>query len=100
MRLARQEDSTRRLFFPDQHEQNLLQHEDNSSCSTRLLNGLDGCFTAKEVLDNINNDDVHLPRTSLVSIENTCNKGGGTIYDIKEIEKIASICNYIFMYKN
>jgi threonine aldolase len=45
------------------------------------------------VQDNINNpDDVHAPISTLVSLENTMNKGGGCVYDFKEIEKISSLC--------
>ena len=64
----------------------------NSACSVRLLNGENGCFEASEVEQNINKDDIHLPVTSLVSVENTCNKGGGSIYSLKSIEEIASVC--------
>jgi threonine aldolase len=64
----------------------------NSSVSTRLLNGDRGRFTAQEVLENINPDDPHFPITSLVSIENTCNKGGGSIWKYEDILKISNVC--------
>ena len=38
-------------------------------------------------------DFYHSPRTSLVSIENTTNKGGGACYDIRELKKINKVCN-------
>jgi len=64
----------------------------NSGCSVRLLNGDRGRFTAEDVLENINPDNIHNPHTQLVVVENTSNKGGGSIWDIAEIEKISSVC--------
>ncbi len=64
----------------------------NSGVSTRLLHGERGRFTASDVANNINPDDEHFPITSLVSIENTCNKGGGSIWNIENINEIAEVC--------
>ena len=64
----------------------------NSLSSVKLLAGAGGRFTADDVLKSIQPDDIHAPITSLVSIENTSNKGGGCCYDLKEIEKIAAVC--------
>jgi len=64
----------------------------NSLSSVKLLEGDGGRFTADDVLKSIQPDDIHAPITSLVSIENTSNKGGGCCYDLKEIEKIAAVC--------
>jgi len=65
----------------------------NSFASVRLLHGDRGRITADMVKDNINNpEDIHAPISSLVSLENTMNKGGGCVYDFKEIEKISSLC--------
>ena len=33
-------------------------------------------------------DFYHSPKTALVSLENTTNKGGGAVYDFAEIKKI------------
>ncbi len=65
----------------------------NSGASTRLINGKFGQFTAEDVLNNINPDDIHHPVSSLVVIENTSNKGGGSIWDINEIRKIKDVCS-------
>lgn len=64
----------------------------NSGASVRLLYGDRGRFTAKDVLANINPDDVHYPRTSLVSVENTVNKGGGSVWDWNELVEIGKVC--------
>jgi threonine aldolase len=64
----------------------------NSGASVRLLFGNRGRFTAKDVLANINPDDVHYPNTSLVSVENTVNKGGGSVWDWNELVEIGKVC--------
>lgn len=64
----------------------------NSSCSVRPLKGDRGRINANQVAEAINPDDIHKPRTSLVSLENTANRGGGSCYDFTEIEKIKSVC--------
>jgi len=65
----------------------------NSGCSVRLVQGDRGRFTALDVLENINNpDNEHLALTKVVAIENTCNKGGGSYYEFKELEEIARVC--------
>jgi threonine aldolase len=64
----------------------------NSGLSVRLLQGDRGRFTAEAVAKNINANDVHFPESQMVSIENTVNKGGGCIWDQKEIEQIAKLC--------
>jgi threonine aldolase len=37
-------------------------------------------------------DDVHRPHSSLVSLENTSNRGGGSCYEMDEIKKIKKVC--------
>ena len=64
----------------------------NSSASVKLLQGDRGRFTASQVREAINPDDNHKARTSLVCIENTCNRGGGSCYDFTELQKIKTIC--------
>lgn len=65
----------------------------NSGASVKLLYGDRGRITAQQVLENINADDVHKPHSSLVSLENTSNRGGGSCYDIEEIRKIKKVCD-------
>lgn len=64
----------------------------NSLVSVKLLTGDRGMITNEQVLGSINPDDDHAPRTSLVSIENTMNKGGGACYELEEVKKIAKTC--------
>ncbi len=64
----------------------------NSGASVKLLNGDKGRITAEQVLAAIQPDDAHRPHTSLVSLENTSNRGGGSCYDLEEIKKIKAVC--------
>lgn len=64
----------------------------NSLASVKLLDGDLGKITAGQIAASINPDDVHAPETALVSLENTMNKGGGSIYTLDEIKPIHSLC--------
>lgn len=65
----------------------------NSGASVKLLHGDRGRITAEQVKAAINPDDVHRAATSLVSLENTSNRGGGSCYNWEEILKIREVCN-------
>lgn len=64
----------------------------NSLVSVRLLNGNRGILSPEMVKENINPNDVHFPETSLVSLENTMNKGGGACYTLSQIKAISAVC--------
>lgn len=64
----------------------------NSGSQARVLHGDRGRITAQQVLQAINPDDVHKPHTSLVCLENTANRGGGSCYDFEEIKRIKEVC--------
>lgn len=66
----------------------------NALSSVALVHGNRGRITAEQVSESINNmEDIHKPITRLVSLENTMNKGGGSIYNFQEIMKIKEVCN-------
>ena len=65
----------------------------NSGCQARLIRGNRGQITAAQIAEVINPDDVHRARTRLVSLENTCNRGGGSCYNLNEIAEILNLCN-------
>ena len=65
----------------------------NSMLSPKLLEGERGRIAAEQVEAAINQDDIHFPKSSLVGLENTMNKGGGSYYDLKEIRKIKEVCD-------
>ena len=64
----------------------------NSGASIRLVDGSRGRITAEQVLESINPDDVHKPATTLVSLENTANRGGGSCYNFADIQAIKVVC--------
>lgn len=65
----------------------------NSMLSPKLLDGNRGRLTSEMISSQINPpDDIHFPRTKLVSLENTVNKGGGSIYELSELKKIKEVC--------
>ena len=57
----------------------------NSGCQVKPIDGNRGMITAEQVIEAINPDDIHKARTSLVSIENTANRGGGSCYNFDDI---------------
>lgn len=64
----------------------------HSGAQVRPIEGELGLITAQQVRQAINPDDVHKARTSLVCLENTSNRGGGSCYTFSEMEQIASLC--------
>lgn len=65
----------------------------NSGVSCKLIAGHRGMITAKQVTAAINPPDFyHSPLTTLVSLENTTNKGGGAIWDFQEMKAIKEVC--------
>ena len=66
----------------------------NSGVSCKLLPGDQGRITATQVEQAINPPDFyHSPRTQLVCLENTTNKGGGACYELANIKAIADLCS-------
>jgi threonine aldolase len=64
----------------------------NSGASVRLIEGDRGRITAEQVKESINPNDIHKPVSTLVSLENTANRGGGSCYDFTEIQAIKEVC--------
>ncbi|MCY7422879.1 MAG: aminotransferase class I/II-fold pyridoxal phosphate-dependent enzyme [Chitinophagaceae bacterium] len=64
----------------------------NSLCSVKLVEGNLGRITADQVLEAINPNDIHKPNSSLVSLENTANRGGGSCYNYNDLVNIKKVC--------
>lgn len=64
----------------------------NSGCQVNAIEGDRGRISAEQVLAAINPDDVHKASTTLVSIENTANRGGGSCYDYDSLVNIKAVC--------
>ncbi|MEM9687676.1 MAG: GntG family PLP-dependent aldolase [Bacteroidota bacterium] len=66
----------------------------NSGVSCKLTDGARGTITAAQVEACINPFDFyHSPPTTLVCVENTANKGGGTCWDFKALQEIRTVCD-------
>lgn len=64
----------------------------NSGCQVKTIVGEQGRITADQVQEAINPSDIHKAKTSLVSLENTANRGGGSCYKFADIELIKEVC--------
>jgi threonine aldolase len=64
----------------------------NSGCQVKPQEGSRGMINAKQVAEAINPEDIHKPKSRLVSLENTANRGGGSCYDFNDINEIKQVC--------
>jgi len=64
----------------------------NSGVQAKLLQGDRGRISVKQIEESINPNFDWLTRTSLVSIENTCNRAGGSFYNFKMMREIFLTC--------
>lgn len=66
----------------------------NSGCSVKFLPHDRGRFTAEAVTAAINDPgNPHLPLTRMVNVENTSNRGGGSTWNISEVQRIREVCD-------
>ena len=64
----------------------------NSGVQSKLINGDRGRYTAEQLKEVLHADADWLPKTSLVSIENTSNRGGGSYFTLKNAKEISDVC--------
>lgn len=64
----------------------------HSGVAMNLIKGENGKITAAQIDSTIKPNYDWLPRTKLVVLENTCNKGGGSYYNLEEIAPIHRLC--------
>ncbi len=64
----------------------------NSMASVRLLYGDRGRINPDLIEPNINPDNIHYPKSTLVVLENTVNRGGGSCYTLEDIQPIYHLC--------
>ncbi|MDE3182243.1 MAG: aminotransferase class I/II-fold pyridoxal phosphate-dependent enzyme [Bacteroidota bacterium] len=64
----------------------------NSGCQVKPLEGNLGRINASQVTEAINPNDIHKAKTQLVSLENTANRGGGSCYELSDIQQIKEVC--------
>jgi len=65
----------------------------NSLVMPRPVKGHYGVMAIEDVVRAIRPDNIQTGQTSLIEVENTHNRAGGTIYLLAEIEKLAEIAN-------
>jgi threonine aldolase len=54
------------------------------------LEGDRGIFTGQQVRDAVRGSSRHAPRSALVSVENTCNSGGGSIWPMERLHEVSA----------
>lgn len=65
----------------------------NGGIPLKTINTDLGKLSPDDVIQSINGDYDWLPKTKLISIENTCNRAGGIIYSFDEMAAIATTCS-------
>jgi threonine aldolase len=64
----------------------------NSGIHINVLPGQDGKLTAPQIAEAIKPDKDWYPTSKLVSLENSCNRAGGTYYTLEDIRPIHELC--------
>lgn len=64
-----------------------------SGCSLRLLSGERGLFDAAAVRAAVRPTDSHYPQSALIIVENTHNRGGGSLWSIEAIAEIRKVAD-------
>jgi threonine aldolase len=59
-----------------------------SGCMVRGLTGRRGQFTPMDIDAAIRPDNTHFPRSSLLVVENTHNKGGGSVWSLEDVRGV------------
>lgn len=62
----------------------------NSQVSTRLIHSQNGILHPADVSNNVNDDNIHYPTTSVVALENSVNRAGGTCYTLDQIKAVTT----------
>lgn len=59
-----------------------------SGCSMKHLDGPRGIFTAADVQAAVNPPDSHFARSRMVIVENTNNRGGGSVWPVEQVREV------------
>ena len=63
-----------------------------SGVTCKLLRGERGIFSGEMVRGALRSENVHYPPTALVVVENTSNRGGGSIWPLEKIRGVRELC--------
>jgi threonine aldolase len=61
-----------------------------SGVTLRVIDGVNGVLSVADLEDKLHPDDMHSVRTRLVCLENTHNRGGGTVYPLDSTAAVAA----------
>jgi threonine aldolase len=64
----------------------------NSGVQAKLIQGERGRISARQVEESINPGFDWLTRTSLVCVENTANRAGGSYYSLQQMKEVGAVC--------
>jgi threonine aldolase len=59
-----------------------------SGCMVKALGGARGLFDVADVEEGMRPDNIHSPRSRLLVLENTHNRGGGSVWPIEQLERV------------
>ena len=65
----------------------------NAGASVRLVGGHRGRFDVETARQAILPDDPHFPRPTVLAIEDTCNRGGGAVWNNAAIDGLRGLCD-------
>lgn len=63
----------------------------NAGATTHLLSSERGRFSLEAAEAAIKPDDPHAPRSRLLAVEDTCNRGGGAIWEDETLDQLAAL---------
>ena len=64
-----------------------------SGCSMRFVSGDRGIFDGAAVQQAIRPEDHHFPPSRLVIVENTQNRGGGSVWPIEKVREVSTVAH-------
>ncbi len=64
-----------------------------AGASVRLLPGKRGRFDVDAARQAVLPDDPHFPHSRVIAIEDTCNRGGGSVWDNRVIDGLRALCD-------
>ena len=78
------------------HDNHIIHYETGgpaalSGCMVQGVEGPSGLFDAAQVRNAIRHRDIHHPRSRMVAVENSHNRGGGCVWTIDRFEAVAAV---------
>lgn len=65
-----------------------------AGCMVRPVSGPRGLFESDAVHAAVRHADIHSPRSRLVVVENTHNRGGGSVWPLRQFEEVAAAARH------